>query len=142
MKVLFICHYNVGRSQMAKAFYNQLTKTNDGEAAGTDVREEGQTLDKRKKDSKSNNFFVIDVMNEVGIDVSAAKRAQVTPEMIKGYDKLISMADKSETPSWLLAAPNYLYWNVKDPRGQSFAITVRAREDIRHRVEQLLSFES
>jgi arsenate reductase len=139
MKVLFVCHYNVGRSQMAKAFYNQKTNSNDAEAAGTDVKEQGQTLQERKNTSLSSNFFVIDVMKEVGLDISQAKRKQLTEEMLGKYDTVISMAEKDESPPWLLNSPKYIYWDIKDPRGQSFEITAKARELIKTRINELLS---
>ena len=34
MKVLFICEGNMMRSQMAEAFYNSMTKSNDASSAG------------------------------------------------------------------------------------------------------------
>ena len=36
MKVLFVCRGNVGRSQMAEAYYNFFTKSNMATSAGTD----------------------------------------------------------------------------------------------------------
>jgi arsenate reductase len=137
MKVLFVCHYNVGRSQMAKALYNSLSHSHDADSAGTNVKEPGQTLLERKQSSSSSLFFVIDVMDEIGIDISSAVRTQLTEEMLKHYDKVISMAEKETSPEWLLAAPNYIYWDVKDPRGQSFEITASARDEIKSRVTRL-----
>jgi len=139
MKVLFICHYNVGRSQMAKAFYNQFINSNDAEAAGTDVKEQGQTLQERKNTSSSSHFFVIDVMKEIGIDISQARRLQLTAGMLDEYDSVISMAERSESPSWLLNSPKYVYWDIKDPRGQSFEITAKARDEIKAKVNELLN---
>jgi protein-tyrosine-phosphatase len=33
-KILFICYGNVARSQMAEAFYNKFTNSNDAKSAG------------------------------------------------------------------------------------------------------------
>ena len=139
MKVLFVCHYNVGRSQMAKAFYNQFTNSKDAEAAGTDVKEQGQTLQERKNTSSSSNFFVIDVMKEIGIDISQSRRQQLTADMLDDYDRVISMAEEDESPSWLVNSPKYVHWDIKDPRGQSFEVTAKARDEIKARINELLT---
>ena len=138
MKVLFVCHYNVGRSQMAKAIFNQLTNSSDADAAGTDVKEVGQNLEERKNTTTSHNFFVLDVMNEIGIDMSQATRNQLTKDMIDKYDYVISMAKKEHSPDWLTNAPNLIYWDIKDPKGQNFEITTKARDEIKAKVLELI----
>lgn len=139
MKVLFICHQNVGRSQMAKAFYNHLSKSSDAEAAGTSVDVPGQTIAERKRASDSKNFYVLDVMNEVGIDMSQATRIPLTEEMHRQYDIIVSMEKRENTPEWLLNSPKYVYWDVPDPRGQDLVRTRATRDDITQRVENLFS---
>ena len=123
MKVLFVCRQNVGRSQMAKAIYNSVTKTHDADAAGTHVLEPGQTLLERKAVSTSKNFFVLDVMKEIGIDISNYTRTPLSEELVNDYDVVVSMVDEDDTPQWLLKSPKYTHWDVKDPRGQDFATT-------------------
>ena len=39
MKILFVCEGNMMRSQMAEAFYNELTGTRDAISAGTAAEE-------------------------------------------------------------------------------------------------------
>jgi len=138
MKVLFVCHYNVGRSQMAKAFYNSLTSSQDADSAGTQVYEPGQTLIDRKKTSSSKHFYVIDVMNLAGIDISLYKRQPITEKMLDQYDYIISMAEKEVSPDWLVSAPNYIYWDVPDPKGQNLEITLKSRDEIKSRVEDFI----
>jgi len=124
---------------MAKAIFNQLTNSRDADAAGTDVKEIGQTLEERKNAGTSRNFFVIDVMREIGIDMSQATRNQLTKEMLVKYDHVISMAEKKHSPDWLLVAPNFIYWDIKDPRGQDFEITAKARDEIKAKVLELIN---
>ncbi len=138
MKVLFVCRQNVGRSQMAKAFYNYYSNSHDAEAAGTHVRESGQTLQERKRLSVSRNFFVLDVMQEVGIDISQYVRSPLVEEALRRYDLIVSMANKGDTPEWLLQSPNYVYWGVSDPRGQDFAATAVVRDEIKTKVLNLI----
>jgi protein-tyrosine-phosphatase len=138
MKVLFVCHQNVGRSQMAKAFYNTITGSHDADAAGTVVHEPGQTLQERKRSSSSKNFFVLDAMAEKGIDISQATRQPLVRKKSDAYDLIVSMENKKDTPRWLLESPKYTFWDVPDPRGQELERTREIRDDIEARVAGLL----
>lgn len=139
MKVLFVCHQNVGRSQMAKAFYNHFSHSNDAEAAGTLVDKPGQTIAQRKHTSRSKNFYVLDVMDEVGIDMSQATRMPLAERMLSQYDLIVSMENEDRSPDWLLHSSKYMYWDVPDPRGKDLPDTRVTRDDIRKRVEVLYS---
>jgi protein-tyrosine-phosphatase len=134
MKILFVCRYNVGRSQMAAAMYNKLTSSSDAESAGTEVEKPGQTLLERTRE-RGGASHVIDVMQEEGIDVSNSSRRQVTKPMIKQYDRIISMADKKHTPKWLLKASNYVYWHIPDPMTKNYDETVRAKTQIESKIK-------
>jgi arsenate reductase (thioredoxin) len=142
MKILFVCHSNVGRSQMAKAFYNKLTNTHDADAAGTAVKEVGQTLIERKQTSRSKKFFLLDVMDELGYDLSDATRNSLHQGALSDYGWIISMALPRQSPDWLLTAPNYVFWDVKDPRGQDYETTARIRDEILERVKKLIETKS
>ena len=61
LTVLFICVHNAGRSQMAEAFFNSLSKG----------RYRGSSAGSRPSDTV--NPIVVDVMREVGIDISGNK---------------------------------------------------------------------
>lgn len=139
MKVLFVCHQNVGRSQMAKAFYNSLTNSRDADAAGTIVKDLGQTLLERKQTSSSKNFFVLDVMQEAGIDMSQATREQLTESKAGLADLVVSMETIKDTPEWLMKSPKYTYWDVPDPRGQDLKRTREIRDDIKALVIGLIN---
>ncbi len=138
MKVLFVCRQNVGRSQMAKAFYNALTNTNNASSAGTHVDQAGQTLQERKATSSSKNFFVLDVMNELGIDMSRYVRTPLDEASAKKYDLIVNMTDVNDVPKWLLNSSQYVHWDVKDPRGQDYANTAKVRDQIKALVENLI----
>lgn len=139
MQVLFICKQNVGRSQMAKAFYNAMTQSNNAGAAGTAVDEPGQTLRERKGASHSKNFFVLDAMEEKGIDMSAYTRAALEVTMLDQYDAVVSMAKREDTPAWLLRSPKYIHWDVTDPRGQDLQRTREVRDEIEAKVTELIA---
>jgi protein-tyrosine-phosphatase len=124
---------------MAKAFYNHYTHSNNADAAGTEVKETGQTLLERKATSSSKNFFVLDVMNDLGIDMGSAMRNLLSEASLSTYDKVISMEDKEHSPSWLLSSPNYVFWDVSDTRGQDYKVTERIRDEIKQKVIDLIN---
>lgn len=64
-KILFVCYGNVGRSQMAEAYYNHFTKSTKVISAGTDPT----TSARYSKPS----LEIIKVMKEEGIDISKNK---------------------------------------------------------------------
>jgi protein-tyrosine-phosphatase len=125
---------------MARAFYNQLTGTLNADSAGTDVDHPGQTIEERKEErlAGGHNFYLLDVMNEVGIDISKAKRTQLTEPMLAHYDKIVSIAEKEESPEWLLSTPGVIYWDIEDPRGQDFAANAMTRDLVRKKVIDLV----
>lgn len=136
MKILFVCWANVGRSQMAKAFYNSLTNTDDANSAGTEVEMPGETLGDRQQ--RRGGTFVIEAMAEEGIDIKQFHKTQLTKEMLGDYDKVISMADLEYTPDWLKSAPNYISWTVKDPGGRGLKETQEALENVKAKVLELI----
>ncbi len=140
MKVLFVCRGNVGRSQMGAAIYNKLTTTSNADSAGTRVDKPGQTLLERKLDIPGASF-VVDVMNNAGIDISNEKTKQLTTDIASNYDIIINMAGKKYTPKWLSDLPNYTYWKVRDPMGRNYQVTENAMRRIRIKVKDLLKSE-
>lgn len=136
MKILFVCWANVGRSQMAKAFYNTLTNTNDADSAGTEVEIPGETLGNRQK--RRGGTFVIEAMAKEGVDITQYPMTQLTREMLNNYDKVISMADLEYTPDWLKSSPNYISWTVKDPGGKGLKETQEALENVKAKVLEFI----
>jgi protein-tyrosine-phosphatase len=137
MKILFVCWANVGRSQMARGFYNHLTKTSNADSSGTEVETPGETLEERK--IRRGGTFTIEAMLEQGINIKDYKRTQVTQEELANYDKVISMAQPEHTPTWLSDAPNFIYWDIEDPGGKGLAETIEARDKIEAKVVELIN---
>lgn len=140
MKYLFVCHYNVGRSQMAAALYNQLTHTTDATSAGTYVDKPGETLAERKarRSDEKSHLYTFEVMAKEGIDVSSSIRTQLSKDMPAKYDAVINMAEPENTPSWLPQDRHYQYWPVKDPGGISLEVTEEAKNIIKAKVIELI----
>jgi arsenate reductase (thioredoxin) len=69
-KVVFACVHNAGRSQLAAAFFNQLADP---------VKAEG--ISARTEPGLRVHPEVLTVMQEIGIDLSAAKPQKLTQEL-------------------------------------------------------------
>ena len=122
---------------MAEAIYNRLTNSTDASSAGTRVEGAGDTLAEFNK-RPGVKSFTVDVMRDAGFNLEDKKQKQLTKEMIKGYDLVVSMAAKQFTPVWLSSAPNYVYWKLPDPKGRSYAVTKHAKDAVEQKVRELL----
>ena len=127
-KVLFVCVRNSGRSQMAEAFLNQMAK-GKGKAysAGT------QPADRV-------NPVVIEVMSEVGIDISGRKPEALTMDMVKKADRMITMGCGEEAGA--VCPASYIEtedWALEDPEGKTLEQVRKIRDEIKSRVIRLLA---
>ena len=77
--VLFICVHNSGRSQMAEAFFNQMAK---GKA---------RAISAGSQPANGVNPVVVEVMRELGIDISKNMPNLLTLEMMEGIGKAITI---------------------------------------------------
>ena len=124
--VIFACVHNAGRSQMAAAFFNQLADSRKARAvsAGTEpgphVHPEVQA-----------------VMEEVGIDLSRAQLRKLTEELARDAQLLITMGCGDNCPY----VPGLLRedWPLDDPKGRPPEEVRLIRDDIKRRVEDLLT---
>ena len=139
-KVLFVCHGCVGRSQMAKAFYNHYTQTTHAVAAGTDVAHlnpdaptvRAWEIENNRKSSAN------ELMEELGLSTLDSERHQLTPEMLAEYDLIVNTATRAQTPEWLKGS-NVVWWDMKDPGFSHTKDEVKAiRDEISSRVKALI----
>jgi arsenate reductase len=127
-RILFVCVHNAGRSVMAEAFANELSNGQvEAVSAGT-------------LPSPSPHPEVVEAMREVGIDVSGHKGRLLTDEMVRSADRVITMGCSVDAG----ACPAILYadvedWGLDDPKGQPPERVRAIRDEIRRRVEALLS---
>lgn len=136
MKVLFICRGNVGRSQIAEAIFNSLSRGKHvAISAGTQVYEnEGQRIG-----DKISASHVIAVLNEIGIDAKDNTRTQLTEDMIKNASIVVSMAEMDTLPDFLKDYSKTVYWDLIDPFEQSLDFTRETRDQIAALIKDLLS---
>jgi protein-tyrosine-phosphatase len=127
-KVIFACVHNAGRSQMAAAFFNQLADGQNAQAisAGT---EPGLRVHPE----------VLAVMQEVGIDLSNAKPQKLTEELARGAQLLITMGCGDKCP--YVPGLRRDDWPLRDPKGLPMEEVRLIRDEIKSRVQTLLSDE-
>src|ERR1700730_691326 len=127
-KIIFACVHNAGRSQMAAAFFNQLADRSKAEAvsAGT---EPGLRVHPE----------VLAVMQEIGIDLSAATPQKLTQELANDAALLITMGCRDKCP--YVPGLRRDDWPLRDPKGLP-AEEIRAiRDEVKVRVQNLIDVE-
>ena len=135
MKVIFVCKANQGRSQLAEALFNNLSKgKHTAISAGTkvireDANREGQIISDQN---------IITVMKEEGVNISRNVRNQLTPEMLKEADKVIVMSEPENTPSFLSQSEKAILWNVPDTYNQNLEFVRGIKNKIKILVSDLI----
>ena len=123
--VLFVCVHNAGRSQMAAAFLTHLSN-------GTvDVRSAGS------EPANQVNPAAVAAMAEVGIDIAAEQPKILTTEAVKASDVVITMGCGDTCPFY--PGKRYEDWVLDDPAGKGVEAVRPIRDEIRRRVETLIS---
>ena len=123
--VLFVCVHNAGRSQMAAGFMQHLGK------GRVDVLSAGSA----PKDSI--NPVAIEVMAELGIDIANNVPKILTTEAVQASDVVITMGCGDACPYY--PGKRYEDWVLEDPAGQGIEPVRVIRDEIKGRVEELLS---
>ena len=146
-KVLFVCSANVVRSQMAQAFYNHFTKTQNADSAGvnaekysTDEIPTVADFDAHLVAKNLDPLAVIDLMREKGIEVGTSQRTQLTKDMLRDYDLVVNIANRNQTPDWL-KGDNVVWWKIEDPHAESRELAELACDEVEKRVKKLISGE-
>lgn len=129
-KILFICSGNVGRSQMAEAFYNHYTKTKDASSAGTDPLTPSKYVNPSKE--------VCKIMQEEGIDISKNKVKFVTEEMVKEANKIFILCKKELCPDFLLNSNKISYLEIEDPYKMDLEGTRKIKNIIKDKVKLMV----
>lgn len=140
MKVLFICYANVGRSQVAHAYFEKLSK-HDCESAGIAVNERltAMKLASKKLKDNPNQSSVRYIRRELGRDIGEKEKRQLTPEMITTADLVVVIAEKQRWPSYLQECNKVLFWDIQDPVGMTDESADEVYRQVQRRVEQLVA---
>ncbi|MFH8934200.1 arsenate reductase ArsC [Streptomyces griseosporeus] len=123
--VLFVCVHNAGRSQMAVGFLSHLA----GDRIV--VRSAGSVP------ADQVNPAAVEAMSEVGIDIAGQRPKILTTEAVQASDYVITMGCGDTCP--VFPGKKYLDWALEDPAGKGVEAVRPIRDEIRGRVEALIS---
>lgn len=123
-EVLFVCVENAGRSQMAAGLLRQLAGNR------VNVRTAGS------RPASAVDEMVVDVLDEIGVPVSAEFPKPLTDEVVQASDIVVTMGCGDACPVY--PGRRYLDWPVEDPVGRTLDEVRAIRDDIQTRVESLL----
>jgi arsenate reductase len=123
--VLFVCVHNAGRSQMAAGFLQHLAGDR------IEVRSAGSQPADRI------NPVAVEAMAEVGIDLTGEQPKVLTPESVQASDVVVTMGCGDACP--IYPGKRYEDWALDDPAGQDIEAVRPIRDEIRRRVEDLIS---
>jgi arsenate reductase len=122
---LFVCLQNAGRSQMSAALFER--------AAGGRHR----ALSAGTTPGEHVHPEVVEVMRELGIDVSGNVPTKLTRELAEQADVVVTMGCGDECP--YVPGRRYVDWELEDPKGRPVAEVRATRDDIARRVEALVA---
>jgi arsenate reductase len=123
--VLFVCTHNAGRSQMAAALL-------DCQAAGR-VR----VTSAGSQPASQLNPAVVQAMGEIGLDITREYPRPLTNAKVQAADIVITMGCGDACPVY--PGKRYLDWDLPDPAGLDLEAVRTIRDDIRQRVQLLLT---
>ena len=127
--VLFVCVENAGRSQMAEAFFRKFASKRYGViSAGT-------------APSPRLDPTVIQVMREVGIDMSGQTPKLLSDSMITNSYKTVNMGcmDEESCPLLFVKDNDIADWNIPDPKERSIQEVRVIRDSIKSKVIDLVN---
>lgn len=123
--ILFVCVENAGRSQMAEGFFRKYAPEGyEPASAGT-------------KSISQINPIAIQVINEIGIDISKQRSKDLSEDMMRNSDKIINMGcmDKNFCPT--LFIPKVIDWGIEDPKDKPIERVRETRDEIESRIKEL-----
>lgn len=122
--VLFVCNHNAGRSQMAQAFFERHGPENvQAESAGTEPAPEIWPP-------------VVEVMREVGLDLSERTPKKLTVEMQQRANWAVTMGCGDACP---YVPATVVDWSLPDPAGKPLDEVRQVRDQIQALVRELIA---
>jgi arsenate reductase (thioredoxin) len=123
--VLFVCRQNAGRSQISQALFEH--------AAGNRHR----ALSAGTTPAAHLHPPVIEVMQEIGIDLTNRTPKLLTRKLAQQADLIITMGCGDECPA--VPGTQYLDWGLPDPADQPISAVREIRDEINTRVRDLIA---
>jgi len=124
--VMFVCKKNSRRSQMAEGFARAL---GNGKVGVTSSGLEASQVDPT----------TVEVMSEVGIDISNQASKPLSDFNSYDYDAVISLCGCGvNLPGEWVVRDVFEDWQLDDPEGQSIETFRRVRDEVKQRVDKLI----
>jgi arsenate reductase (thioredoxin) len=123
--VLFACVHNAGRSQMAAAFFNAAADPSKARALSAGTEPDARVHPE-----------VVEVMREVGFDLSSRRPARLTEGLAREASLLVTMGCGEACP--LVPGLERQDWPLQDPLRQPREQVREIRDEVRRRVDELV----
>lgn len=123
--LLFVCLHNAGRSQISEALFARAA------AGHHEARSAGTEPDERVHPE------VVEVMNELGIDLSARVPRRLSTGDTEWADVVVTMGCGDKCP--YVPGVRYLDWVLDDPKDQPIEVVRATRDEIERRVVELVN---
>ncbi len=124
--VLFVCLHNAGRSQMSHALFERAAGEQHTSASAGSIADPDGSVHPE----------VVEVMREVGVDLSGIRPQRLDDAMAARADVVVTMGCGDACP--FVPGVRYIDWDLPDPTGQDIEAVRATREEIARRVDDLL----
>jgi arsenate reductase (thioredoxin) len=131
-KVLFLCTGNSARSQMAEGFLRNMAG-DYFEALSAEIEPKGL------------NPLAVEVMREIGIDISQQRSKDVREFLGSPIPYIITVCDNAKEHCPIFPGTyKYMHWSLEDPadaqgtKEEKLAVFRRVRDEIASRVERFV----
>jgi arsenate reductase len=123
--VLFVCVENACRSQMAEGLVNQYGR--------------GQVVaySAGSRPSGKINLNAIEVMREIGVDISSGESKGFADLPTKEFDYVVTLGCEDRCP--YIPETHHIDWHIEDPRDRDMEFFRKVRDDIWSKVEILIN---
>jgi arsenate reductase (thioredoxin) len=124
--VLFVCVQNAGRSQMAEGFFRKYAP------------KDYETISAGTVPTSQINPIAVEVMKEVGIDISSQKPKDLTEDMMQNATTIINMGCMDDKYCPALFLPKVIDWGIEDPKDKPIEKVREIRDEIEKRVLEII----
>ena len=125
--VLFVCLHNAGRSQISRALFERAADGRHAADSAGSVADPGGHVHPE----------VVEVMDELGIDLSHLRPQRLTTELAQAADVVVTMGCGDACP--YLPGKRYIDWELPDPKGRPIEAVRELRDEIERRVAALVA---
>ncbi len=124
--ILFVCVQNAGRSQMTEGFFRKYAqKGYETVSAGT-------------VPTSQINPIAVDVMKEVGIDISSQRPKDLTEDMMRNATTIVNMGCMDDKYCPALFLPKVIDWGIEDPTDKPIEKVREIRDELEKRVLEII----